>query len=393
MKKLIKIFFILIKSKIFLKNPKSYNIVFYDGILLENFKKILNKYQFFTLENRYERINKIYISFSIIKFFIKYYNGNITTAYLIALLEVIKPKIVITYTDNDLKFSEIAKILKNKIKFIAVQNAYRADILEYNYLYKKKKINNNYLKKFYIPNFLCHGDFDIDLYKKFKIKVGTFYKVGSLRFSNFLDYYKIQKKNNYDICLISDTTFERNKYLKINNFEEKISQTTKYTIDFCKKKNLKFIFIFKNKKLETTRFDEELNFYKKYLNTEQMKYLLKNSSDNYLNSNYQHSIESKVTVGIISTMLGEKLSIGGKILSCNMTNLDIYNFPIKGLCSINNCTYKDFEKRLSKILRMTNNQYFDCIDRNKKYLINYDLDFSCSLKIKKIINESLKRTL
>jgi surface carbohydrate biosynthesis protein len=393
MKKFIKIFLVVINSKIVLKNPKNYNLVFYDGLLLKNFRNILNKHEFFTLENRFDRINKIYITFSIIKFFIKYYNGNIATTYFIALLEVIKPKIVITYTDNDFKFSEIAKILRNKIKFIAVQNAYRADILEHNYLYKKK-INKNLLKKFYIPNFLCHGNFDINIYKKFKIKVDNFYKVGSLRFSNFYDYnyhYLKKKINNfYDICLISDTTYERNKYLKINTFEEKIAQTTKYTIDFCKKKKLKFIFILKHRKSEKIPHKQELNFYKKHLNTEQFKYLLKNSSVNNLYSNYTYAIESKVTVGIISTMLGEKLSIGGKILSCNMTNLDIYNFPIKGVCSINDCKFIDFERRLEKILKMSKNKYFSCINKDQKYLINYDPNLSCSLKIKKIINENLK---
>lgn len=391
MKKFFKIFLLAINSKIVLENPKNYNLVFYDGLLLKNFKNILDQHEFFTLENRFNRINKIYITLPIIKFFIKYYNGNIATTYLVALLEVIKPKIVITYTDNDFKFSEIAKILRNKIKFIAVQNAYRADILEHNYLYKKK-IKKNFLKKFYIPTFLCHGNFDINIYKKFKIKVDTFYKVGSLRFSNFFDYHYTRKKINnfYDICLISDTTYERNEYLKINSFEEKIAQTTKYTIDFCKKRKLKFIFIFKNRKSEKIPHKQELNFYKKHLNTEQFKYLLKNSSVNHLYSNYAYAIESKVTVGIISTMLGEKLSIGGKILSCNMTNLDIYNFPIKGICSINNCTFIDFEKRLEKILKMSKNQYFSSINKDKKYLINYDPDLSCSLKIKKIINENLK---
>ena len=391
MKKFIRIFLLIINSKIVFKNPKNYSLVFYDGLLLKNFKNILDQHEFFTLENRFYRINKIYITLSIVKFFIKHYNGNIATTYLVALLEVIKPKIVITYTDNDFKFSEIAKILRNKIKFMAVQNAYRADILEHNYLYKKK-INKNFLKKFYITNFLCHGNFDINIYKKFKIKIDNFYKVGSLRFSNFLDYHYTKKKINdfYDICLISDTTYERNKYLKINSFEEKIAQTTKYTIDFCKKKRLKFIFILKNRKSEKIPHKQELNFYKKHLNTEQFKYLLKNSSVNHQYNNYTYAIESKVTVGIISTMLGEKLSIGGKILSCNMTNLDIYNFPIKGICSINDCTFIDFEKWLEEILKMSKNQYFSSINKDKKYLINYDPDLSCSLKIKKIINENLK---
>jgi len=392
MKKFVKILLLLIKSKIIFKNPKTCNLVIYDGSTAFALKNVLSKYKPFILENRYNEINKIYLSYSIINFFIKFYNGNISTAYLISLLTIIRPKIVITYTDNCQKFSEIAKVLGDKIKFFAVQAAYRCDMMEYNYLYKKKLINQNILKKFYIPYFLCHGRFDINLYKKLKIKVKNFYSLGSLRFSNFLDYHYLKKKSNYyyDICLISDTTYERNEYLKIDNFEEKIVLTTKYKIHFCKKKNLKFIFILKGKKKSKVGLNPELNFYKKYLDTEEFKYLIKNSSYDNNYSNYKNVVESKVTIGIVSTMLGEKLAIGGKILSCNMTNLDIYNFQIKGICSINNCSYENFEKRLDKILKMKKKQYFLNINKNVKYLINYDAKTSCSLKIKKIIDQNLK---
>ena len=58
--------------------------------------------------------------------------------------------------------------------------------------------------KFFIPTFLCYGQNEIDEYKKNKIQVNKFIKVGSLRASNFEHEAKekklLIKKPIYDIC-------------------------------------------------------------------------------------------------------------------------------------------------------------------------------------------------
>ena len=48
-------------------------------------------------------------------------------------------------------------------------------------------------------------------------------------------------------------------------------------------------------------------------------------------------LNSKIAVGTASTLLRDKLGFGGKILSCNLTKIDMWDFPINGICSINNC--------------------------------------------------------
>ena len=53
-------------------------------------------------------------------------------------------------------------------------------------------------------------------------------------------------------------------------------------------------------------------------------------------------LQSRVAVGNGSTMLREKLSVGEKILSCNLTTTNIYNFQIEGICSIKNCNFQQF---------------------------------------------------
>ena len=142
------------KFKIF--NPKNYDILIFDDEASCVVEKLLQKHHFFTLKTRVENIDTIYLSIKIIILSFFYYRGNILSSYLISLISIIKPKIVITYIDNSFKFSEIAyrfKKINKDIKFIAIQNGSRYEILENNYLFKKKILKENLNNKFYIPIF------------------------------------------------------------------------------------------------------------------------------------------------------------------------------------------------------------------------------------------------
>ena len=63
-----------------------------------------------------------------------------------------------------------------------IQNGWRGDVCENNFLFKMDYIKIN--KEFYLPNFFCLGQNDIDNYKRYKVKVKNFYKLGSLRLIN-----------------------------------------------------------------------------------------------------------------------------------------------------------------------------------------------------------------
>ena len=52
--------------------------------------------------------------------------------------------------------------------------------------------------------------------------------------------------------------------------------------------------------------------------------------------------KSKVVIGTMSTLLRENLSLGGKTFACNFTNINIFDFPIKGLCFSKNLDYRFF---------------------------------------------------
>ena len=180
---IIKVFF---KIKIIFKDPKNFDLVIFDDESIDELEAILKNRKYFILQNRVDRIDKIYISLNIIRNFIKNYKSNISTAYFLTLLDIIRPKVVFTFIDNSFKFSELAKLKNHKIKFIALQNGARYEHKEYEYLYKNKIIKYKHSENFFIPYLLCYGKYEIDDFKKYNIKVKDFSVVGSLRVSNFI---------------------------------------------------------------------------------------------------------------------------------------------------------------------------------------------------------------
>jgi len=317
------------------------------------------------------------------------------TAYLSSLLEVVRPKLVFTKIDNSQKFFDIAKIFDKKINFLALQNGARYPRL-YKQLYEAKKINSDLTKNYYIPNYLCFGQFEIDDYKKIGIEVKNFSKVGSLNLSNFFSHIEKNKislkKSLYDICLISDFMPPgRNEEYAMPSLEEGFAKTIKYTIKFCMKHNMKMIFAWKRAKEDSIKnYNDELAFYKKHLNDIEFNYLVSNSTgkrDKF--SSYMAMFQSDIAVGTYTTMLREKLGIGEKILSCNCIYSDIFDFPIEGLCFIKNCNFQEFEKRLLDIHSISKENYFSRLNKDKCYILEYDKKISTTEMIRKEIDSFL----
>ena len=147
----------------------------------------------------------------------------------------------------------------------------------------------------------------------------------------------------------------------------------------------------RDKKKETEAFSDEWNFYKKYLTRDEMEYLLKNSfekKDRHMS--YKSLFQSKIVVATYSTLLREFLGTGGKILSCNMTKSDIFDFPLNGICSIKDCTFDEFEKQLLNILNMSHNDYFEKLGKDKNYLMEYEKNNSSIEIIKNKLDILLK---
>lgn len=390
--KLLFIFRFILNQKIIFSNPKHYDLVVFDDSSYNELLNILNRYNHFLLKVRPESISEIYISFRILYNFIINFKGSIVTSYIISLLKVIKPKIVITFIDRSFKFSDVARFLYKEIKFFAIQNgvAY-GDIKKFSYLKKKKITNFDLSKKLFIPNFFCLGKFDKDLYKKYNIYVNNYYLVGGIRLSNYLIHKNNKTFLNYrkrvDFCFILDGDQSINiDRQNVGNFVKNL----KYYINFSINRKFKVVFVLK--RFEGILSKNEVNFYKNNLTQKEFIFLISNSvvrtQKNFFSS-YQICDSSRVIVGFTSTLLLEFLALNKKILNLNLTNTNIYDFPVKGICRLKNVQFKEFDKRLIEIYYMNKKEYFSKISKNISYYYNFDKDFSTINKIQNIIDKHL----
>ena len=381
--------------------PIKKNLLIFDDESFIDFRYILENREYFLLKTRFQNEkNFILHPLIIIKTLINY-RGNLWSAYLISIIQTVSPQVIITLSDNSLKFSEIANRMKQKkINFYAIQNGARYDLKRFKHRFNNNldKVDNT--KKFFIPNFLCFGQFEIDDYKKYKINVEKFYPIGSLRLSNYLEENKIsvgfnKKKNEYDILLISDgITCDVDKNFGFNNTPALMAEYIKFLIKYVKNRNKKFICSFKRLNSSQKDFEEEIKFYKKYLNDEEYEFLINNSTLNHKKKRYltyELMLKSDLSVSAFSTLLRENLSLGRKTLSINFINSDVFEFPINGICKLKRCSYNEFENKLDQSCDMDREKFIEKLSGRDKYLMEFDKNYSTINKIKNIIDNTLNR--
>lgn len=355
----IKIIFNLILNISFsLKIPTKKNIVVFDD---ENFGRVLSNIltddNYFVLITRIDRIKKIYISKKIIYYILKnFFKNTIKINYLCGLIEIIQPKQVITMIDMSNEFSKVALTFKNsEIKFSAVQAAHYQNI---NY----KRVN------IFIPNYYVFGNHEIKILKN-NINVNNIQSVGSISAAVGKEYFD---KNNiqpqeyaYDICFVCETAFFKlnSEYRHVHKDEKyDFYNTTKllvnHVLKFCKKHNKKVIFSGKsdiNNKLKNA----EALAYKNLVDDKTIEVDFHKKSEF---GNYKNIIQSKLVLGMNSSMLRESFEFKRKVLWCNLIDHEDTKSPSAGICEIKSKKYEDFESRLLEILNLNYEEYLSKIN-------------------------------
>ncbi len=389
---------IIIKNSIIkLENPKNAEIIVFDRLNSHFITPLFSDRNFFILDvpGKRRKVEKIFLSLSIIKIMIlEILKKNISVCYWVALIKVVKPKIVITFTDNHFDFYQMAKIFSNKIEFMAVQNAYRDE----SYLPSKKA------KKIFIPNYFCFSQQTVDHYEKIGATVGKFYKIGSLRqYHADKAFEKVEKKNKeYDVCLISETLPSDDDPVR-NERLESLEIIASHVLRLTNEKKLKTIILFKRDPL-TKRGRIEKDFYRK-LWGENHPIIMIDKEENY--KNYHYAYKSKLVIGNRSTLLLEALAHGEKILFCNykqeyylkknrnkvFDNLvelnslfDVDKFNVDSFFSVFQKDYETFKNKALNLLNMDEKLFQNQISKFKNYMLEYDSNNSTFTKVKKQIN-------
>ena len=158
-----------IKSSKFKFNlPKKKNLVIFDDTSFEDLKYIVKDQEYFLLITRFENIDTLYTSKNHLKM-IKNFKGSFWSSYLISLIEIVSPKVVLTYIDNSLNFIKLQKIMEKKLNSSQFKNGARYDLNKIKYKLEKQLIDKDSTKDIFIPNFFCFGDYEKDDYIEKKL--------------------------------------------------------------------------------------------------------------------------------------------------------------------------------------------------------------------------------
>lgn len=365
LRKLKVMFDLIINKKILFKLPKHKKLVVFDD---ENFiilKKILFGKDYFILKTRLGRIDTIFLTPTLLYYIIKnYFKRSLKENYIKFLLEKINPKIVITTIDNSIEFFRMSKLLNDKMKFIAIQNSHRYEFHASN-------------KELYIPNYFVFGDYEVELFKKQK-GVKKIKAIGSINaavakkeiYKNFdnLD------SNRYDICLISEPRIKLNRdFQRIHsshNVQKTLQLIASHAIRYSEEHNKKIIFSGKAdiKSLKVQR--QENLFYEKVIKNKNIKISFNNKIKF---EQYKNIYESKLIIGMSSTMLRDAFEFKKKVLICNYIDHVDNKPPSNGICTLTDMSYEAFRSRVTEILSLNYDSYLSRIENVNNF---YNLKFN-----------------
>lgn len=149
--------------------PKKSEVLIYDATGAEIIMPFLINYSVNIIHIRGELINVPCFFLSMLS--LSFWKGNTLTAYVESYIEVISPKVMITYIDNNTSFFEISKRFPD-LKTVFVQNATRGQSGD---IFEKLVKSDNYL----VDYMLVHGTAIGKYYSNFIS--GQFIPIGALK--------------------------------------------------------------------------------------------------------------------------------------------------------------------------------------------------------------------
>ena len=363
------------------KNPKKVDIVILDGNHESLFKNyIIDKKHSYTVVE--SKINILYITplmtWIVIKNIFRIKNKEkrilayLYKIYLLSLLNLHNPKIILTFSDNNLLYHWLIRN-DNTVSYLAIQNGIRQKF-EFDILKKLSSIEINH------DYYFCFGDYDINFHKKMGFSIDKAFPCGSLKLGiSQLKSKKTTKK--YDICLLSNykvpsriQNCDITKEIAENNF-----LLDKNIKEYCNK-NEKSIII----ALRSIR-NSEKNYYKSVYGDDVT--FTTGLVESF--SSYTASIQSEITVAYQTTLLLETLAIKNKVLHIDFTNNSIF-FDYDSVIKYKFTSFNEMEKKLNQIYLMNINDYVASTKTQQKYVMNYNSDNPpheiINSQINKIIN-------
>ena len=262
---------------------------------------------------------------------------GVRVAVELAIIRVIRPQVVISHSDNSVRFNLLSRLYSNA-KFIGVQNAFRSDEIK------------DVARHLCLTNLICFGEDTKRRYKEANCGIGKYIIGGSLKDGL---YRTEQLKNSpkiYDICWISQykpARFENSPVLR-----EMSLKLLEYLQQFCVDNGKSLAIACACKEWS---FPYEYKFLLSKINIADVFYV-PHDDNNF--SSYRAIDQTVVTVTTNSTLGYESLGRGNKVLFCNLSKDPYYDMPgEKGhgawALSEHGASYEKFRRQLECLYNMS----------------------------------------
>jgi len=358
---LVRFFSYFLKSKYRWKIESGADILILDGKVLEKILPALADRSYSVLQN----VDTIYLRFLIqasFKYSIFGYK-RILLEYHLQIINFVKPKLLLTFTDSSPLYWEIDKRIHKKINFLTIQNAQHfigdTDLVEEEYMHMI------FQQKPFYSNLACISKFDLDDYLSKGVKVLNHFFIGSLKLGSYYHSYSNNSiKKIFDLCIVSNTRNDKTANLKVWELVR----------EFVSKHNVTIIFALKGDSQESNS-----PILKIFENTK-LIYAKRTEFSSHIVSDY-----SEVTIGFSSSLLRQTFARGNKIYPLNFAS-KIFSPPYNLLGLNLSPSYDEFERTLLNLIKIDRNKYIE----SNKDLMNYfdtrDCNQSAYDKLKKAID-------
>ena len=356
----IKFLKLLVKVKFDFSTLEHKKVILFDCENTLFLEKLFRKNDYFILSTRYNNFKKIFVNISLLKYFILNYDKNLSLKqnYLLSIIFLINPKLLVTYTDISTDFYRLSKFMYKKIKCISIQRGARGDLF-YNTDKERKNV--------FIPFLFSFGEYEQKIFRLKKTRANIINPVGSISlfYANKLIKKKKLKKNKYDICLISEPHGKNSSdFSQVKNFADSVGKIAEFTHKLCEEEGLKLIFTGEGEKNSIAGINE-IKFYKRYLN----KFSISQDRRNIYPS-YQNIFQSKLIIGLNSTMLRESVGLNKKVLYCNLSGSNLIVAPVPNtIMELKTDSYKIFKNRVLYLLSLSTKDYFKKLNVKKEFMM------------------------
>jgi surface carbohydrate biosynthesis protein len=348
---------ILNPEKLVWKLPPRADLVVYDQVGSVDLERIILRdlpFQIFPVRNEFFYVHPLIAGMAFWNWFVRKLSPR--QAYELACLSASRPKVVVTYMDNNPNFGPVIKALQ--VPSFSIQNGFRT----HDCAQRMREL----------PAVYCFGPRDVDLYASHNVPASRLQPVGSIKASYFLDQVapSLDAGLKYDICLISSYQpgMERADYHEAEEYRKQLSEGTikmcQFLARLMNEKALKVIVAGWQKPGEN---QGEIEFYKSIFGDDVR---VVSAHEEYLSS-YHLAYQSQVVLSYCSTLGFEALSWGRKAFFFYMPNEKNYRLddPHSALFQILEGSYEEFCVKLNTILDMSPSQYRNEVRVDAQYAI------------------------